>query len=151
MTLTPFRLKMFMLFNLPLAFLAGLKLESLDHSVSKVSVRFGYLTKNPFKSIYFAVLCMAGELASGIMCLAAVKKSNVPVSMLVTEMEVKFMKKAVGKIVFTCNEGARIEEAVQLTVESKQASSVKTKSVGTDEQGVVVAEMDILWSFKAKA
>ena len=48
-----------MLRHLPMAFLAGLKVKKLSNSIAEVTVPFNFLNKNPFNSIYFAVLTMA--------------------------------------------------------------------------------------------
>ena len=64
--LNPIFFKLFLILKLPLAFLAGIKLKSLNDTQSTVQLKYNCLNKNPFKSIYFAALSMAGELASGI-------------------------------------------------------------------------------------
>ncbi|MFQ3575950.1 MAG: DUF4442 domain-containing protein [Cytophagales bacterium] len=151
MEFTPLKLKLFLAFKLPLAFIAGLKLEKLTNSEAHISVKYSFLTQNPFKSIYFAVLCMTGELASGILCLRSVQQSGIPVSMLVTKMQVSFQKKAVGKITFRCEDGDLIKECVKNTIDTKQGKDIETLSVGYNANGDVIAEMKIQWSFKAKA
>ena len=87
--LSPIKLRLFMLQKLPMAWLAGLRLTQLTPEEATVTVRFKYLTKNPFRSIYFACLAMAAELASGILAMMHVQAGS-PVSMLVTKMEADF-------------------------------------------------------------
>jgi hypothetical protein len=64
--LSPAKLRLFMLRKLPMAWLAGLRLTALTPAAATVTIRYKYLTQNPFRSIYFACLAMAAELASGI-------------------------------------------------------------------------------------
>lgn len=146
----PFYLKLFFLKSLPLGFFTGLKLEHLDENSSAVSVNYNYLNKNPFQSLYFAVLGMAGELSSGILSLLHTHKSSPSVSMLVFHMEADFTKKAVGKITFQCQDGLAIKEAINKTLSTGEGITLITTSNGTDEKGDSVAVFKITWTFKAR-
>lgn len=146
----PFKLKLFFLTKLPMALLAGLGLEYIDNQKSEISLKYGYLTQNPFKSLYFACLAMAAELASGVLVLNSVDNSKQQVSTLVTGLEAQFLKKAVGKIIFTCEDGNAINDKVQETIATKAGVVIKTQSIGKDEKGDVVAIFNISWSMKAK-
>jgi hypothetical protein len=99
----PIKFRLYMLAKLPMGFLAGLKLTQLEPGRAAVQVKYKWLTQNPFGSMYFAVLSMAAEFSTGILCLANIYKSDPAISMLVVKMESHFYKKAVGVITFTCN------------------------------------------------
>ena len=90
--LNPFFFKLFLLLKLPMAFLAGLKLKELTDEHAVVLMKYKYLNKNPFGSIYFACLSMAGELASGMLAASIAYKSNPKLSMLVIGVTIKFTK-----------------------------------------------------------
>ncbi|MFH1000073.1 MAG: DUF4442 domain-containing protein [Bacteroidota bacterium] len=145
-----FRLKLFMLRNLPLGFFVGLRVISISKKGAEVSVPYKYLNKNPFKSIYFAVLSMAAELSTGILAMAAVYDSRVAVSMLVFDMNAKFIKKAKGKIVFKCEQGEEIAKTVEACVLENVGKTVTVSSVGVDKAGNTVAEFHFTWTFKPK-
>jgi hypothetical protein len=147
---SPFKFKLFLLVKLPMGFLAGLKIEEISEESAIVSIRYKYLTKNPFKSVYFACLAMAGELCSGALGLLHVYGSKPSVSMLVVNMEATFTKKAVGKIRFSCLDGSQIKEAVAATRRTGEGETVVAISIGKDESGQEVAVFKITWSFKAK-
>ena len=147
--LNPLKLRLFMLRKLPLAWLAGLRLVALTPEAATVTVRYKYLTKNPFRSIYFAVLAMAGELASGIQAMMQAQSGG-PVSMLVVGMEADFSKKAVGLISFTCPDGAAIAQAVARSRATGEGRTVTCTSTGRDEAGDIVAVFRVTWSFRAK-
>ena len=146
----PFKMKLFLLSKLPMGLLAGLHIEEIDEAKCIVSIRYKYLTKNPFRSIYFACLGMAGELASGALGMASIYNSSPAVSMLVVHMEADFMKKAVGKIKFTCTDGAAIRNAVEETKRTGEGVTLVATSTGIDEAGEKVAEFRIRWSYKVK-
>lgn len=147
--LNPLKLRLFLLRKLPMAALAGLRLRALTPAAATVTVRFKYLTQNPFRSIYFACLAMAAELASGLQAMLHVQAGG-PVSMLVTGLEATFTKKAVGLIAFTCPDGAAIAQAVAESRATGDGRTVVATSTGVDEAGDVVAVFRVTWSFRAK-
>jgi hypothetical protein len=147
----PIKYKLFLLNKLPMAFLAGLKLQQLQEDAAIVSVRFKWLNQNPFRSMYFAVLAMAAELSTGILAVAFTHKIQPSVSMLVVKCEGEFYKKAIGNIVFTCNDGLAVKAAIAQTIATKEGVTVSTTSIGVNEQNEVVAKFVFTWSFKAKA
>lgn len=147
--LSPVKLRLFMLRKLPLAWLAGLRLAALTPEAATVTIRYKYLTQNPFRSIYFAALAMAAELASGIQAMLHTQGGG-PVSMLVVGLQAEFTKKAVGLIAFTCSDGAAIGTAVAESRATGQGRTVVCTSTGRDQAGEVVAVFRVTWSFKAK-
>ena len=148
--LSPFKLRLFLMRRLPLAWLAGLRLTALTGEAATVTIRYKYLTQNPFRSIYFAALAMAAELASGMQASLHTQGGG-PVSMLVVGLQAEFTKKAVGLIAFTCPDGAAIAAAVAESRATGQGRKVVCTSTGRDEGGDVVAVFQVTWSFKAKS
>ena len=147
--LNPLKLRLFMLRKLPLAWLAGLRLVALTPEAATVTIRYKYLTQNPFRSIYFAALAMAAELASGMQAMLHTQSGG-PVSMLVVGLEAEFTKKAVGLIAFTCPDGPAVAQAVAESRATGEGRTVRCTSTGRDEVGDVVAVFRVTWSFRAK-
>ncbi|MDO6389278.1 DUF4442 domain-containing protein [Pontibacter sp. BT731] len=147
---SPSKLRLFMLSRLPMAYMAGLRVGAISEERAAVTISYKYLNKNPFNSIYFASLSMAAELSTGLLCMAQTYKSDPAVSMLVVHMEADFMKKAVGKITFTCEDGQRIKAAADQTKATGEGVTVVATSTGIDEAGDRVAEFRFTWSLKAK-
>ncbi len=71
--------------------------------------------------------------------------------MLVIKLEAAYFKKAVNRTSFVCEDGELIKTAVNETIATGEAKVVRTKSVGKNKEGEVVAEFYITWSFKAKS
>jgi hypothetical protein len=101
--------------------------------------------------MYFAVQAMAAELSTGALVMYQIKKSNRKISMLVANNKANFTKKATGRITFTCNDGTIIENAIQQTIASGEGQTFWMKSIGIDENGIQVSEMDFEWSVKLKS
>lgn len=150
MALSPFKMKLYMLKHLPLGFFTGLKVLELDKNKAVVSVPFKYLNKNPFRSVYFAVLAMAAELSSGILALSVVNEINAPVSMLVLNMKSDFLKKAKTKITFSCEDGKKISKAIDKCLESGEGEIIEVQTSGYDITGDKVADFWFTWTFKRK-
>ena len=148
--LNPIFFKLFLILKLPLAFLAGVKLKTLNNTHSTVQLKYNYLNKNPFKSIYFAALSMAGELASGILAASFIYKNTPQVSMLVVGFKIEFSKKAVGLINFNCNQGKEIQDCINKSLATKEGQTIEIITTATDQEGDVVAIFNIKWSFKSK-
>jgi hypothetical protein len=150
MVLTTRNLNIFLLFKLPSAFLCGVRVKQIEVTKCVVSVKHRWINQNPFNSMYFAVQAMAAELSTGALVMYQIKKSNKKIAMLVANNKANFSKKATGRITFTCNDGAIIEEAVNKTIASGEGQTFWMKSIGIDENGIQVSEMDFEWSIKYK-
>lgn len=146
----PFLMKLYMFKNLPMALLAGLRIKEFDEKHAVVTVPYKPLNKNPFKSIYFAVLSMAAELSSGIQAIAHVNDAPRPISMLVLNMQASFTKKARTRIKFVCNDGEKIYNAISESLKTGEGKTVDVDSTGYDTSGDVVATFKFTWTFKAK-
>jgi len=148
--LNPFNFRLFTLTQVPAGFIAGMKLVDLSASFCKTSIPFNFLTKNPFRSIYFAVQSMAAELSTAAIALLAVQGIRPSVALIIVNLEAEFHKKATGKTYFICENGAEIFEAVQRTIQTGQATTVRAKTIGKMEDGTIVSTFYFTWSFKQR-
>lgn len=144
------RLRFFLFSKLPAAWLAGIKLAALSPEASEVRIKHTWWSTNPFGSIYFAVLCMAGEFASGILAMQHIYKSDPAISILVVGLEAGFFKKAKGTIRFICKEGESIQKAIAEARETGNGVAIPAVSEGFDEENNLVARFTVTWSFKVK-
>ena len=146
----PLLFKLYLMRQLPLAWMAGLKIGHIDEHRTDIRIKYGFWTKNPFRSIYFAALCMAGEFASGVLCLKHILDQKVKVSMLVVNLSADFTKKAVGTISFTCDQGDMIKNEILESVKTGEGRAFEAITIAKDEEGDEVARFTITWSVKAK-
>lgn len=150
MEFTPSKLNTFLFFKLPSAFWTGVRVQTIDANRCVATVKHRWINQNPFNSMYFAVQAMAAELTTGALVMWHIKKSGKKVSMLVANNKSTFTKKATGRITFTCVEGHLIEEALTKTIATGEGQTFWMKSIGVDEKGVQVSEMEFEWSIKVK-
>jgi hypothetical protein len=68
----------------------------------------------------------------------------------VVKVESEYFKKAIGRTMFTCEDGIHIRDTIERAVSTGEVQTVKAKSVGKNGEGTVVAEFFVTWSFKVK-
>ena len=148
---SPLKFRMFLLSKLPSAYFSGVRVKSLDENKCEVSVPFKWFSQNPFRSTYFACLSMAAEMSTGALALGHLYKRKPPVSMLVVKTEGEYFKKAVDKTTFVCEAGNEINKMIEEVIATREARTVRARSIGRNKAGELVAEFYITWSFKAKS
>ena len=146
----PVKFRMFLFAKLPAAFFSGVRVKEIDEARSVVTVPYKWLTQNPFRSTYFASLAMAAEMSTGILGMMHVYKQTPAISMLITNMEASYFKKATGKTFFVCEAGKQIYEAIENSIATGESKSITVQSTGTNKEGEVVAVFLFTWSFKLK-
>lgn len=143
--------KQMMISQIPIAWIAGVRLENFENNKVQTYVELDFLNQNPFNSMFWAVQGMAAELSTGLMLLTKVQASGEKISTLVVHQKSTFSKKAVGKIVFTCDQGALIDAKIKEAIDTKEGVSFQLNSTGVDEAGDEVAKFTFTWSIKVKA
>jgi Domain of unknown function (DUF4442) len=144
------RVWFFFLLKLPSAWFWGMKIKSVDHDKGVVSLPYTWFSKNPFRSIYFAAQTGAAELSTGLLGFIAIEDKP-PMSMLITSVAAEFVKKADSLTTFTCDEGGKIRETVELAIKTGKGQAVTVTSIGVDNYGDVVSRFKFTWSFKLKS
>ena len=151
MKFTPNSFNKFLLFKLPSAYFTGVRLDSLSDTKAIVRVKHRWISQNPFNSLYYGVQAMAAELATGVLVIKKIGESQRKISMLVTHQTASFTKKGRGMVRFTCDEGAKIQQAIDATIKTGEGQTIKLKSQGLNEQGEQVSIFEFEWSLKVKA
>lgn len=141
----------FLFAKLPMGWIAGIRVRSLSHNSCVTSVPFKRLNKNPFKSVYFAVQSMAAELSTASPCLLAIEGQKPSIAFIIVDMKANFLKKAVDRVYFTCNDGDKAFEAVQKSIETGEATEATFKTIGKMKDGTIVSEFEFTWSFKQRS
>lgn len=139
----------YMLKNLPSIIFWGIRVKDINLDSCHTTLPFSWRTKNPFKSIYFAALCGAAELSSGLLCKLHLA-GNGNFSMLVVDMNAQFLKKASSPILMKCEDGRRIKETLAALSKQGDIATLKTTIHGHDSHNEIVAKFEITWSFKRK-
>ena len=140
----------YMLLRLPMAWFSGMSVSSCTPQKTVVKLPFSWRAQNPFRSTYFAAQCAAGEMSTGLMALGQLQE-RAPMSMLVTNMEAAFFKKASETLLFTCEDGNAIAAAIQKAYDTGEAQTLVATSTARLPDGSVASTFQVTWSFKAKS
>ena len=144
------KFNLYTFFNLPSAWWSGVRVTSFDDNLAEVSVRHRWVNQNPFGSIFWAVQGMAAELSTAIFVMRAIKKTGLPVSMLVLNNNATFKKKARGLIKFHCIQGMEVSQVIENAISEGKAKKITLKSIGKDMSGDVVSAFEFEWTIKRK-
>ena len=142
--------ELFIQSQIPIAWEAGVRFEHFEKDKAQTSVVFSRMNQNPFGSMFWAVEGMAAEFAGGMLLLSRIAASGKDLASLVIRNEGRFMKKALGKIVFSCNDADRIDQAINTALNSGEAVEVDLRSSAMDEANETVAEFTFTWSIKLR-
>ncbi len=144
------KLNRFLLFKIPSAYISGIRVSSITDNEVMATVKYQWINQNPFKSLYWATQGMASELTTGILVMKRISESGKNISMLVTDQNGSFTKKAVGVITFICNDGDKIKDAVEKTIATGEGQTIVMTAEGFNEEHESVSKFEYTWSVKAK-
>ncbi|MBC94852.1 MAG: thioesterase [Euryarchaeota archaeon] len=141
------KFRTFTAMSMPTAWFAGLRMDTLNHESCVTSLPGGWRTQNPFKTMYWAVQGMGAELATGAAPFAMSRSMPEKLRMFVVGTEAKFIKRAKGRITFTCNDVAAARQAIEESMDTGEAVERDFVSIGKDSSGEVVSEWVFKWNF----
>lgn len=150
MDMTPKKINTFNFFKLPAVWWTGIRVKQLDDLQCSATVKHRWINQNPFSSMFWAVQRMAAELTTGALVMNGIRESGKKISMLVLNNKANFSKKATGRITFRCADGNLIKEALDKTIATGEGQTIWMKSIGLNEDGVVVSTFNFQWTVRLK-
>lgn len=147
--LNPWTWRLFTYNKLPSLALWRVKVRALDAGACTVTMPYGYRTQNPFRSVYFAAQSGAAELSTGALALLHLEDQP-RASMLVTQFDSKYYKKAAGELRFVCEDGAAIAEAIAAAIADGVPRTTVAHARAYLPDGVLASEFWVTWSFRRK-
>lgn len=144
------RFRAFTVLSMPSAAFVGLRLVRADDEVCVTSIPGGWRSQNPFKTMYWAAQGMAAELATGVHPFAYSRAIEGGLRMFVVGTEATFVKRANGKIVFTCEDIPAVRAAIEETLATGEGVDLDMRAIGRDQSGDVVSEWVFKWNFRAR-
>ena len=151
MKIDPRKINAFLFFKLPAAYITGVRVKSIDDNRCTVSVKHRWINQNPFKSMFWAVQGMAGELTTGVLLIKKIQEHKKDIAMLLVENNAQYFKKATGRIYFECTQGEIVDEAIVKAIETREGQTLTLTSVGTNSDGAAVSELNFTWSIKLRS
>ena len=90
-------------------------------------------------------------MSTGVLAMAHLYKRTPQVSMLVTRIQGDFIKKAVGRTRFTCDDGLLIKETIEDAILTREGRIITARSYGRNSTGEIVSQFEVTWSFRIKS
>lgn len=149
--LSPFKQRLYYLKSLPMGLISGIRITHLDEEKAIAEVPYRWCNKNPFRSMYFAVQCMAAELSTAAPVFMALKGVDANIAFIIVDLKAEFVKKAQSKVTFSCTDYEEIYAAISKLNKSDDTVTIKAKSVGRNADGNEVATFYFTWSFKMRS
>ena len=147
--LKPLRFRFFTLISMPSAAFVGLKVDEVSEDSCQISVKGGWRSQNPFKTMYWAAQGMAAELATGATPFAISRAYSGKIRMFVIGTDVKFVKQAKGRIKFICEDAGKARAAIEESEISGKSVNCVMHAKGIDSDGDVVSDWKFEWNFLA--
>ena len=142
--------KIIIFFRVPLDFITGTRIKTLNEQSCEVSVPYRWLNKNPFRSTFWAVLGMAAEMSTGTLVMMYTYKLKPSVAVIVGNCTGEFLAKATDLTTFVCNEGKRIATTVKKAIQTGEPQEVVCKTIGYSRAGEEVAHFTFTWKMKKR-
>ena len=140
------KFRIFTALSMPAAWFSGIRMDKIDHETCTTSLPGGWRSQNPFKTMYWAVQGMGAELATGAAPFAISRSMDERLRMFVVGTEAKFVKRAKGRITFTCNDVAKARVAIEESLNTGEAVEIDLISQGKDSEGEIVSEWVFKWN-----
>lgn len=127
--------------------------EEMGEEKVVVRIPLTWRSRNHLKSMYFGALCAGADVAAGLVAMQAIGKSGKRIDFVFKDVNGKFLKRAEGDVLFTCDAGARVRELVKRAAAEAQRfeETVQvTATVPSKTGDVPVATFEMTLSLKAR-
>jgi acyl-coenzyme A thioesterase PaaI-like protein len=137
-------------FKIPMIGFVRPKLLVLNDTDVEVKIRLRRRSKNHLNSMYFGALAIGADVAAGIHTFYFSEKLGKKVSFAFKGMNAEFIKRAESDIVFTCNQGDVIKQAILKSDTEKVRVNETVLVNAVDANNEIVAKFDMIVSVKVK-
>ena len=144
--ISKWQMRLWMIRRLPMGLLSGMVIESLDENGCKVMLKDRPWIRNPFGSVFWAVMGMAAELSTGALIHAYVSGTNT--KYILTGMKAEFLKKVRGKSFYFCSAGRELSRNLDSLRKPDETYTVLLPVTAFDKTGQTVAEFQFYWQLK---
>jgi acyl-coenzyme A thioesterase PaaI-like protein len=122
----------------------------LDDAACSIKIPLGWRTRNHYKSMYFGVLAVGADCASGLLAQHLAAESGKNVQLLFKDFHADFHRRATGDVVFTCPDGAKVSKLVARAAAAPERVNEKVTVIATvpSQSDEVVAEFTLTLSLK---
>jgi len=146
-----FKLRAFGLIKIPLLAYLRPSVVELDQRHCVVRIKLNRRSQNHLGSMYFGALSIGAEAAGGLIAMEQLTARKAKGSFVFKDFRARFLKRAEGDVLFTCNDGERLVALIAQaqTTDQRLEESVHVIATVPDKLGAEpVAEFDLTISVK---
>lgn len=125
---------------------SGMYIRRLEESGCEVVLNDRWWIRNPFGSVFWAVMGMAAELSTGAWIYANASKSGI--KFILVGMEGRFFKKARGKTYYFCDPGPANPDIFKAVLDTDDTKIVVLPVKAKNEAGEILAEFQFEWHLR---
>jgi len=144
----------FGLTKIPMILYTRPRVFKLTDESCKIGIRLTRRTQNHLGSLYFGVLGVGADLASGLLAMKLIDASPYRLSLVFKDVKGEFYKRVDGDAVFSCSDSEAITNLIDAVHRSgeRQHTAVQVKVTAPDKYGdEVLAEYVLTLSLKESA
>lgn len=105
-------LRAFSWWKIPLIAWLRPSVEELSDTRCVLRFPMGRRSRNHLNSMYFGVLCVGADCAGGIIAMRTIQARGNQVAFVFKDFQARFLKRAEGDVLFTCEQGEALRELV---------------------------------------
>ncbi|MFN5910151.1 MAG: PaaI family thioesterase [Bacteroidota bacterium] len=124
------------------------KLRRLDDTHAEIFIRLSRRTKNHLGSMYFGALTVGADAAAGIHVFYYADKFDRKISVAFKSMSANFLKRPESDVVFRCEEGELVRDAIQRSISSGQRRNQDVNITAFNTSEEIVATFILTVSVK---
>src|SRR5262245_58366149 len=125
------KLRLWTLTRVPLAFFLSPTVVEETSRRSVIRIPLTWRSKNHLGSMYLGALCVGADLAGGLLALRCIEESGRKISLIFKDVAGRFLKRAEGDAIFTCEDGDAISELVHRVIASGEREERPVRVVVT--------------------
>ncbi len=145
-------LKLFAWWKVPLIGFVRPRVLTMDAEQLRMLIPLRRRSKNHLGSMYFGALMIGADVAAGFYAVKLIFQSGEKVDFVFKSVQGSFLKRPLGDVVFTCDQGLAISELVAAAIRTGERVDAPLKVIATvpSISPEVVAEMTLVLSLKKR-
>ncbi len=149
-----FTVRAWALRNVFLLFFIKPRVIEISDDRCEIVIPLNWRTKrHDIRAMYLGAMCMGADVAGGLIAFRLVTGRNAPVSFVFKDIRGEFFKRAEDDVHFSCDDGPRIRDLFQRTIDSgeRQEETVTVTATVPKKLGVeLVARFALTLSLKKR-
>ena len=145
------KLRMVTWWQIPVICYCRPQIIHLDDEHCTLRIPLNWRTRNHVRSMYIGVFTVGADLTGGLLTLNSIRKRKRKVVLIFKDFHANFFKRAEQDVLFICNDGAAIDQAVQQAVDKGERINLPiniTAMLSQDTEDDPVANFRLTLSMK---